>query len=263
MTTASDAASVTPNDTLRAVRIGLRLSQDDLARALQRAGHAAGDPNGASKRLVQRWESGRIRRPRPLYTRALESVTGLPVESLGFQVPVPMARVTSDGRGGHDMDHSTDGVTAAVGAPRSAPSTAAENYSGIWLSRYEFFSSGREATFKGAHFVVLLQHGSQLKGHSLEGASLNPDSPLSLDLRIDRNVVTGTWAEQTATDGYYRGARYHGAIQLLVEPTGRRMVGKWVGFGKDMDVNTGPWELVFQDASTAKETLEAYSRAPE
>lgn len=139
----------------------------------------------------------------------------------------------------------------------------AENYSGIWLSRYEFFSSGRDAAFKGAHHVVLLQLGSKLTGRSLDGASLNPDSPLSLDLSIDRNVVTGTWVEQTAQDGYYEGARYHGAVQLLVEPTGRRMAGKWVGFGKDFDVNTGPWELVFQDASTTQETLERYSRPPE
>lgn len=263
MTTAPDSAPPCPNDTLRAVRIGLRLSQDDMAKALRRAGDRAGDPNDASKRLVQRWESGAIRWPRSVYARALESVTGLPVESLGFEMPVPTARVTSDGRGGHDMDHSTDGVAAAVGAPRSTPSAARENYSGVWLSRYEFFSSGRDATFNGAHFVVLLQHGNRLTGRSLDGASLNPDSPMSLDLTIDRNVVTGTWTEQTAAEGYYRGARYHGAVQLLVEPTGRRMEGKWVGFGKDMDVNTGPWELVFQNASTAKETLEKYSRVPE
>jgi len=259
MTTATEA----PNDTLRAVRIGMRLSQDGLARALRRAGEASGDPNDASKRLVQRWESGVSRWPRSVYARALETVTGLPVESLGFVLPVPMARVTSDGSGGHDMDHGTNGVAAAVGAPRTSPSTAAENYSGIWLSRYEFFSSGRDTTFKGAHFVVLLQHGNRLTGRSLDGASLNPDSPMSLDLSVDRNVVTGTWTEQTAADGYYAGARYHGAIQLLVEPTGRRMAGKWVGFGKDFDVNTGPWELVFQDASTTSETLERYSRLPE
>ena len=63
-------------------------------------------------------------------------------------------------------------------------------------------------------------------------------------------------------DGYYRGARYHGAIQLLVEPTGRRLAGKWVGFGKQMDVNTGPWELTFQDASTSKATLARYDQPP-
>ncbi len=43
------------------------------------------------------------------------------------------------------------------------------------------------------------------------------------------------------------------------------MLGKWVGFGKEMDwtINTGPWELVFQDASTNKATVEAYNRRPE
>ncbi|AZK95395.1 hypothetical protein GTW66_11425 [Streptomyces sp. SID5473] len=60
----------------------------------------------------------------------------------------------------------------------------------------------------------------------------------------------------------YRGARYHGAVQLLVEPTGRRMAGKGVGFGKDFDINTGPWTLTFEDASTTKATLASYDRKP-
>ena len=101
------------------------------------------------------------------------------------------------------MEHAPNGATAATGTPQPAAvvPAPAENYSGIWLSRYEFFSSGRDAAFKGAHHVVLLQLGSKLTGRSLDGASLNPDSPLSLDLSIDRNVVTGTWVEQTAQDG--------------------------------------------------------------
>jgi len=59
--------------------------------------------------------------------------------------------------------------------------------------------------------------------------------PLTMDLTVDGNVITGTWVEQTAPGGYYRGARYHGAIQLLAEPTGRRLAGTWVDFGKEMD----------------------------
>lgn len=136
------------------------------------------------------------------------------------------------------------------------------HYGGVWLSRYEYYSSGRGDTFTGAHHVVLVQHENRLTGQSLPGASANPDSPLALELTVDRNVVTGTWTEQTAPGGYYAGARYHGALQLLVEPTGRRMTGKWIGFGKDFDVNSGPWELVFQEASTSKATLGRYSRPP-
>ncbi|MDX3868013.1 helix-turn-helix domain-containing protein [Streptomyces europaeiscabiei] len=252
----------TPNSTLRAVRMGLLMSQDDFARAIRDAGGRAGRPNNASKRLVQRWESGTTAAPQPLYARALESVTGMPIETLGFAAPV-LARVSDDGHGGHDLEASPIGVPAANGTP--APQTTPRgNYSGVWLSTYEYVSSGREnQVFTGKHYVVLLQHGSRLTGRSLPNASLNPNSPLTLDLEADGGAVTGTWTEQTAADGYYRGARYFGALQLLAEPTGRRMAGKWVGFGKEFDVNTGPWELRLMDASTSKATLEAYNRPPE
>jgi hypothetical protein len=74
--------------------------------------------------------------------------------------------------------------------------------------------------------------------------------------------VTGTWSETTDPKGYYGGARYFGSIQMLVELTGRRMAGKWVGFGKNFDVNSGPWELTLEDHSTSKATIEAYNRPP-
>lgn len=240
--------------------MGMLLSQDDFARAVREAGARAGVPNDANKRLVQRWEAGTTTSPRPVYARALEDVTGLPIESLGFTVSVPLARVADDGHGGHDMEPGANGVAPAAAPPQAVPQSASRNYSGVWLSRYEYFSSGRDSAFTGLHYVVVLQHGNRLTVRSLPGSS---DSPLTMDLEIDGHVATGTWTEQTASEGYYRGARYHGAIQLLVEPTGRRMTGKWVGFGKEFDVNTGPWELVFQDASTNKATLAAYDRRPE
>jgi hypothetical protein len=238
--------------------MGLLMSQDDLARALREAGQRVGRPNDASKRLVQRWEAGVTVTPRPTYARALEVVTGLPIAALGFSTAVPHARVSGDDRGGHDVDHSPMGIAAASGSQQqSAPRG---NYSGVWLSRYEYFSSGRDASFVGLHYVVIIQHGDRLTVRSLPRSS---DSSLTMDLTVDGNVITGTWVEQTAAESYYRGARYHGAIQLLAEPTGRRMVGKWVGFGKEMDVNTGPWELIFEDVSTHRATLDRYNRRPE
>ncbi|SDT06470.1 hypothetical protein SAMN05216371_1210 [Streptomyces sp. TLI_053] len=222
-------------------------------------GQALGEPNDASKRLVQRWESGDVRTPRPVYLRALEAVTKLSADQLGFEsTHLPPSRVTDDGAGGHDMTRDQPSRR-----PASAPAAAGDDYSGIWLSHYEFFSSSRANTFAGLHHVLLEHHGNRITATSLPGASSNPDSPLTLDLTVDRNVVTGTWTEQTADAGYYRGARYHGAIQLLVDPTGRHMAGKWVGFGKEFDVNTGPWELRLLDRSTADEVLRRYSVAPD
>ena len=87
--------------------------------------------------------------------------------------------------------------------------------SGVWLSRYEYFSSGRDDAFVGQHYVVVLQHGDRLTLRSLPNSA---GSQLTMDLTVDGNVMTGTWVEQTAPKGYYRGARYHGAIQLLAEP---------------------------------------------
>jgi transcriptional regulator with XRE-family HTH domain len=240
---------LTPNTALRAVRLAMRLSQDELAERMREAGATS-----TSKRTVQRYESGQIANPRPASARALEVVTRLPLQSLGFPPEVD-AVVVDDGRGGHDLE-----VRHAAGSPAPRPVRPQGGYSGIWLSRYEFFSSGRSDTFTGQHFAVLLQHGDRLTVRSLPGSS---DSSLTMDLSVDGNVITGTWVEQTASDGYYRGARYHGAVQLLAEPTGRRLAGKWLGFGKGMDVNTGPWELVFQDPSTAKSALATYDRRPE
>jgi hypothetical protein len=185
----------------------------------------------------------------------------------------PGRRTRTRRRGGHLSQVGQDGpernTPASAGrtaapSPGPTPQTSPRaNFSGVWLSRYEYFSSGRDSSFIGLHYVVLLQHGNRLTVRSLRGASSNPNSPLTMDLTLDGSVITGTWVEQTAGDGYYRGAWYHGAIQMLVEPTGTRMAGKWIGFGKERDVNTGLWELRLQDASTNQATTAKYSRVPE
>lgn len=228
------------------------MSQDDFAFALRKAG-----AHTVSKRTVQRYEAGEIRSPQPRQARALEQVTRLPIEALGFNPTVPGAEVAENSLGGHDVEHGT--ITRAGTGGEWQQAAPRGNYSGIWLSRYEYFSSGRGETFAGLHYVVLIQHGNRLTVRSLTGSST---STLTLDMTIDGSVLTGTWVEATDQSGYYLGAWYHGAIQMLAEPTGRRMVGKWIGFGKDMDINSGPWELVFQNASTSKATLESYNRRP-
>lgn len=78
-----------PNQTLRAVRRALNLSQDEFAARLRDAGRRLGEPNEANKRLVQRWETGVSVSARPVYRRALEAVTGRPYASLGFADRAP------------------------------------------------------------------------------------------------------------------------------------------------------------------------------
>ena len=73
-----------PNTALRQARLALRLSQDEMAVAIRDAGQRLGTPNGCSKRLVQRWEAGEVTLPRAIYIRALEYVTGKPVDTLAW-----------------------------------------------------------------------------------------------------------------------------------------------------------------------------------
>lgn len=72
------------NRTLRQVRMELGLSQTEFARALRDASGSLGESNQATKRLVQKWESGEHATCRPIYRRALETLTGLAIEDLGL-----------------------------------------------------------------------------------------------------------------------------------------------------------------------------------
>lgn len=102
-----------PNLTLREIRKKLRLSQDEFAAAVRKAGEQLGEPNDCNKRLVQRWESGEHQSCRPVYRRALEKATGRRFEELGFAEPKP---VTVDRRA-----LLAAGAVAAGGAALSEP----------------------------------------------------------------------------------------------------------------------------------------------
>ena len=119
-------------------------------------------------------------------------------------------------------------------------------------------SSGRDnQAFSNSHYVVVLQRGAKVQVRSLPNTT--PGRVL-MDLTVNGQVITGTWTEETNPGGYYQGAVYHGAIQMLMEPTGRKMSGKWAGFGRDFDVNTGPWSLELITHDTSPEAMEKYNR---
>ena len=62
---------------------------------------------------------------------------------------------------------------------------------------------------------------------------------------IDGNIATGSWQEFTSPKGDYKGAMYHGVGQLIIAEDRKAMKGRWVGFGKNMEVKTGPWEFTY------------------
>jgi hypothetical protein len=143
-----------------------------------------------------------------------------------------------------------DDLASSIRIPR-----ASFDISGIWHSRYLYYSGERDKEFEGEHYIVLRQDGGQVEGQSLPHSM---DSLVRLHLSVDGPVATGTWTERTSPDGYYKGATYDGTIQLLIDPAGRRMSGRWLGFGQNFRINTGEWELACVEGSTAKSTQRLY-----
>lgn len=147
----------------------------------------------------------------------------------------------------------TEPVAAAESSPDEALRGA--SLSGIWHSQYKYPSSGRRKMFTGEHYVVLRQHGSRLLAQSLPHST---GSRLRVELNKDMAIATGTWREQTSPTGYYKGAAYHGTLQLVVDPAGQRMSGMWLGFGRDFAINSGEWRLQRCESDTSQAAQEAY-----
>jgi hypothetical protein len=223
-------------------------SQYDLARAIRRDGWLRGEPNGCTREMVARWWRGTVRRPQPRYQIALEHVLGQPAGNLGFDA---------------DLRYGISQAQVLAGAGLDAPMTLpdpAGSYgplSGIWLSSYTYDSSGRAAAYTSQHYIVVLQSGAQLAARSVPASA----SGLSMTLTAAGRVITGTWAEQTQLAGWYRGSVYHGAIQMLLTADERTMSGKWVGFGKNGEINDGPWSLTLISARLAPDAISTYDVA--
>ena len=234
---------------LREARRAAHMSQDDLARMIRETGFRRGDPNGCTRGMVQRWESGSVRQPQGRYLLALESVLGRPAASLGF----------ADLKHGMDRSQALSDAGLDTVLPLPDPSVNYGPLTGIWRSDYGYYSSSRNAHLTSKHFVMVLQRGAHLMIRSLPKTG----SRVSMDMSVNGTVTTGTWTEQTDQKGYYQGAIYHGAIQMLQDVTGHRMRGKWIGFGRDLEINDGPWSLTLMDADITEAGVERWNRPAE
>jgi hypothetical protein len=157
------------------------------------------------------------------------------------------------------------GLSLAAASPALAdnqeqPQTPQDNnlegeFSGVWHSRYIYPSTGRNSEFSEDHYVVLRQQSNRLIGQSVPHSQ---GSRLRIELALDPPIATGTWRETTSPTGYYKGATYHGTLQLVIDPSGRRMRGMWLGFGRDFTINSGEWALTWEESATTRNAQRAY-----
>lgn len=131
--------------------------------------------------------------------------------------------------------------------------TTSRDLGGIWLSEYKYPSQDPQpGIYPGKHYVVFTQVGSVIMGSSVPHSE---GSELKLDLQIhDDDLIIGTWAEKTS-----KGLHYHGSINLIIEPSGTRLQGKWLGFDRRRTINTGPWTFTFQERDLSDQAKQKYA----
>lgn len=114
---------------------------------------------------------------------------------------------------------------------------------GEWLSRYSYQSGEGAEPISSEHIVVFDGNDKDIVGRSI---AQEDGSELSLNLHYDEenSTLTGTWQEMTSPEGIYRGAAFHGALQLILNEMNTVADGKWVGFNSSRTkVKTGDWQI--------------------
>lgn len=153
-------------------------------------------------------------------------------------------RLPADHRRVHLLKLATAASLAAGGAEHidhpHRITAGIRSLAGRWESRYRYCSASRDGEFIGDHVVDLAVDGGQLVGRSIPHPT---GSELSLTLAADGSLLTGTWSERTSPSGHYRAAIYHGVLQVVVDPTGRSMAGRWLGISKRYTIKSGEWRF--------------------
>jgi hypothetical protein len=127
-----------------------------------------------------------------------------------------------------------------------------DDFTGIWHCTYWYPSNSYPGTEETSEYDVSAeQTGNQLVLQSLS----NPiDAYIFIRLMIDGVFASGSWTENTSPTGEFAGMVYSGVVQLLIDDDRKRMIGKWVGVGRNLemqqpDIYEGRWEFVRQKAS--------------
>jgi hypothetical protein len=122
---------------------------------------------------------------------------------------------------------------------------ADDSYAGDWYS-YTWYPTSDD---KGEECSEYEMRAYRTANEVVFASKLKDDgSYMLIRLTVDGAVATGTWYENTAPEGEFKGMMYSGAGQLLIEDDGKTLDGMWAGVGIDRTtekprVYSGRWEL--------------------
>jgi hypothetical protein len=115
-----------------------------------------------------------------------------------------------------------------------------QDFSGIWHSVYHYTSTTLPGLFDSEHDVKIHHKGDHLIIESLPNKE---KSYIIMRLKLDDRVATGTWEEHSSPTGYYKGAVYTGAVQLVLTEDGKMFHGMYVAIDRRSEVRSGYWEV--------------------
>lgn len=154
----------------------------------------------------------------------------------------------------------TDAEVEAVREEKEGPVSRRperSRFMGIWRSRWDCASARRDGSGAAPRFIVLREHRGRLLGHSLPHAT---GVHIRLELSVDGSTVSGTWREYDGATTSRSGASY-GCVQLELDPSGRAMHGRWLGFGPGVFPIAGTWELTWMTDALSGRALRHFQAA--
>ena len=114
------------------------------------------------------------------------------------------------------------------------------DFSGVWRSSYSYKKGEKDVPLT-EHYVTMYQKGNQLIVESIPNTE---GSYMMARFTLDGRIATGSYQSQNSPRSSAKGALYYGAAQLIIDPEGKALRGKGVGFGENLIIKTTNWELI-------------------
>jgi roadblock/LC7 domain-containing protein len=115
------------------------------------------------------------------------------------------------------------------------------DFSGVWLSTYSFVSGLSGEKLETDHYVTLHRRGDHLVIESIPNVK---GSYMMGRFTLDGRVATGYYHSENSPKSSHKGAVYNGAAQLMLDVDCKALVGKYVGYGNNMEIKAGDWKIV-------------------
>lgn len=117
---------------------------------------------------------------------------------------------------------------------------------GLWYSAFWYYGIDK-VVHQHTHVLAFRMVGNRVTATTVAGPNIKYQMFGKL---TSSTYITGTWENATSEN------IYHGACQFVVQPEGKVLTGRWLGWNKDQVVATGPWILMRISSDVSEAAIE-------